>query len=68
MFLRAALISRRSTGFFSGSKQSSPEPSQFTQAFRMARRCFWLIFEPVTSAATFCSSVTFQSMNCSMSG
>jgi hypothetical protein len=46
--LRAALISRRSAGFFSGSKQSSPEPSQFTQAFRIALRCFWLIFEPVT--------------------
>src|SRR3981189_1178031 len=65
---RAALTSRRNTGFFSGSKQSSPEPSQFTQAFRISLRCFWLIFEPVTSAATFCSSITFQSMNCSMSG
>ena len=45
---RAALISRRSTGFLSGSKQSSPEPSQLTQALRMVSRCFWLIFEPVT--------------------
>src|ERR1700741_4590933 len=34
----------------------------------MALRCFWLIFEPVTRLATFCSSITFQSMNCSMSG
>ena len=34
----------------------------------MALRCFWLIFEPVTSEATFCSSITFQSMNCSISG
>src|SRR5438874_10546112 len=65
---RAALISRRSTGFFSGSKQSSPEPSQLMQALRIVRRCFWLIFEPVTRFATFCSSITFQSMNCSMSG
>src|SRR5260370_32607767 len=31
-------------------------------------RSFWLILEPVTRAATFCSSRTFQSMNCSMSG
>ena len=59
---RASLISRRSAGFFSGSKQSSPEPSQFTQAFSTAFRCFWLILEPVTSAATFCSSFTFQSI------
>src|SRR5262252_6861255 len=65
---RASLISRRSTGFLSGSKQSSPEPSQLTQAFITALRCFWLIFEPVTSAATFCSSTTFQLMYCSMSG
>src|ERR1700704_4182747 len=68
MARRASLISRRSTGFFSGSKQSSPEPSQLTQAFSTARRCLWLILEPVTRQATFCSSVTFQSMNCSMSG
>src|SRR5215470_9465661 len=66
--LRASLISRRSTGFLSGSKQSSPEPSQLTQAFITALRCFWLILEPVTSAATFCSSTTFQLMYCSMSG
>ena len=59
---RASLISRFKAGFFSGEKQSSPEPSQFTQAFMMARRCFWLILEPVTSAATFCSSITFQSI------
>ena len=65
---RASLISRFSAGFFSGWKQSSPEPSQLTQAFSTALRCFWLILEPVTSAATFCSSFTFQSMNCSMSG
>src|SRR6266702_1491696 len=68
MLRRASLISRFSAGFFSGWKQSSAEPSQFTQAFSTALRCFWLIFEPVTSAATFCSSFTFQSMNCSMSG
>src|SRR5579863_2309598 len=47
---RASLISRRSAGFFSGSKQSSPEPSQLTQALSTARRCFWLILEPVTRA------------------
>jgi len=50
------------TGFFSGSKQSSPEPSQFTQALRTDLRCFWLMREPVTRAATFCSSFTFQLM------
>src|SRR5438046_569350 len=33
---RASLISRRSAGFFSGSKQSSPEPSQLTQALDAA--------------------------------
>src|SRR5829696_10252349 len=49
---RAILISRRSTGFFSGSKQSSPEPSQLIQAFKIARRCFWLILEPVASLVT----------------
>ena len=54
---RASLTSRFSAGFFSGWKQSSPEPSQLTQAFSTALRCFWLILEPVTSAATFCSSL-----------
>ena len=60
--LRAALISRFSAGFFSGRKQSSPSPSQLMQAFITALRCFWLIFEPVTRLATFCSSITFQLM------
>jgi hypothetical protein len=32
MARRASLISRRSAGFFSGSKQSSPLPSQLTQS------------------------------------
>src|SRR3954447_8796425 len=59
MARRASLISRRSAGFFSGSKQSSPEPSQLTQAFSTALRCFWSILDPVTRAATFCSSFTF---------
>ena len=31
-----SLISRLSAGFLSGEKQSSPEPSQLTQAFRIA--------------------------------
>ena len=57
MARRASLISRFSAGFFSGSKQASPSASQFTQAFMTAFRCFWTIFEPVTSAATFCSSL-----------
>src|SRR5437667_449282 len=39
-----------------------PEPSQLTQAFNTALRCFWLSLEPVTRAATFCSSFTFQSI------
>ncbi len=55
-------MARFRAGFFAGSKQSSPGPSQLTQAFMMAFRCFWTILEPVTSAATFCSSFTFQSM------
>ena len=59
---RAALMAFLSAGFFSGLKQSSPGPSQFTQARSTAPRCFLLIFEPVTRAATFCSSRTFQSM------
>ncbi len=62
MARRASLISRFSAGFFSGSKQASPSASQFTQAFMMALRCLLASFEPVTRAATFCSSRTFQSM------
>jgi aspartate aminotransferase len=46
----------------SGSKQSLFSPSQFTHALRIALRCFWQMREPVTRAATFCSSFTFQSM------
>ena len=57
---RAALTSRLSAEFLAGSKQSSPSPSQFTHAFMIAVRCFWQAFEPATSAATFCSSSTFQ--------
>ena len=34
----------------------------------IALRCCETIFEPVTRAATFCSSFTFQLMYCSMSG
>ena len=34
----------------------------------IASRCFLTILEPVTSEATFCSSLTFQSMNSSISG
>ncbi len=55
-------MARFSAGFFTGSKQASPSASQLTQAFITAFRRFWQIFEPVTSAATFCSSFTFQSM------
>src|SRR5260370_174693 len=43
MARRASLISRRSAGFFSGSKQSSPEPSQLTQAFSTAVRLRMLV-------------------------
>ena len=60
--LRAALISRFSAGLRLGSKQSPPSPSQLTQALRMALSRSARIFEPVTSAATFCSSLTFQLM------
>ena len=37
-------------GFFSGLKQSSPSPSQFTQALRIAFRCFCIALEPATRA------------------
>ncbi len=65
---RAALISRLSAGLMSGLKQSSPGPSQLTQARMIALRCFLTIFDPVTSAATFSSSLTFQSIKASISG
>ena len=67
-FLRAALTSRFKAGFMSTLKQSSPEPSQLTQARKIAFRCRLTTFEPAASAATFCSSFTFQSMKASMSG
>ena len=38
-FRRAALTSRFKAGFFSTLKQSSPEPSQLTQARKIAFRC-----------------------------
>ena len=59
---RAALISRFRAGFFSGSKQSSPGPSQLRQARSTALRWRRVSLEPVTRAATFSSSFTFQSM------
>ncbi len=68
MASRAAMIARLSAGFFFGSKQSPSGPSQLTQARITAPRNFSLIFEPVTSAATFCSSITFQLIKCSISG
>ena len=34
----------------------------------MAFRCLLIMMEPVTRAATFCSSITFQLTNSSMSG
>ncbi len=45
-------------------------PSALTiwQALRTALRRWAQIFEPVTIAATFCSSITFQSINSSISG
>ena len=65
---RASLTSRFSAGFLSMAKQSSPGPSQLTQALMIALRWRLTSFEPATSAATFCSSLTFQSMKASMSG
>ena len=58
----AARISRFRAGFLFGSKQSSLSAEQLTQAFMIAFRCRATILEPVTSAATFCSSFTFQSI------
>src|SRR6185295_10571846 len=66
--LRAAFTSRFSAGLHLGSKQPSPSASQLTQALRMALSRSERILEPVTSAATFCSSITFQLMYFSMSG
>ncbi len=63
-------------GLRAGSKQRSSRlpsvaplsRSQLTQAFMMALRRFWQMREPVTRAATFCSSRTFQVMYSSISG
>ncbi len=52
----------------SGSKQASPSASHWVQAFITSVRCLETTLEPVTRAATFCSSFTFQSMKDSMSG
>ncbi len=68
MASRAAMMARFRAGFFFGSKQSPSGPSQLTQARITAPRNFSFILEPVTSAATFCSSITFQLMKCSISG
>ncbi len=58
----AARISRFKAGFSFGSKQAPLAAVQFTQAFMIALRCLATILEPVTRAATFCSSFTFQSI------
>ncbi len=54
-------------GLWRGSKRESPSDS-FAQAFitPLSRRSLRRL--PVTIAATFCSSVTFQPTNASMSG
>ena len=62
---RAARIALRRAGLSAGSKHSRP-PSR--QAWRMPSSRRSASFEPATSAATFCSSTAFQSMNASMSG
>jgi hypothetical protein len=58
-----ALIARFSAGLVLGSKQASLSAFAIHAGLHdVALRCFWQIFEPVTKAATFCSSRTFQLM------
>ena len=66
--LRAARIAAFSPGFFAGSTASAGAPSQAPTAASTAFSRSWCSLQPATSAATFCSSRTFQLMNSSMSG
>ena len=59
---RARETALRSGRFSIGSSPPSSAASKIARSRRRVSR------EPVTSAATFCSSSTFQPMNCSMSG
>jgi len=68
MAFLAPLIAAFSAGFFSGSTESSDDPSQVRIAEKMSFSRAECSFDPATSAATFCSSITFQLMKASMSG
>ena len=64
--LRASRTASLNTGLDLGSKRSSPSPAW--QASTMALRRVCSSRDPLTSAATFCSSTTFQETKSSMSG
>ena len=65
--VRDSRIALRSAAFFAGSCRS-PAFGWVWIAFSTAFRCLFISREPVTRSATFCSSVTFQLTNSSMSG
>jgi hypothetical protein len=64
---RASRMPLRSLSFFAGSKRSRALGCVWTD-FKMAFKCRFMSREPATRSATFCSSVTFQLTNSSMSG
>ena len=64
----AAWSARLSALLTFGSRRSTPGPQSVCAAAMTAVRCFFVVREPQTSAATFCSSRTFHSMYSSMSG
>lgn len=67
--LRFALrIADFNAAFRAGSVACSTLPSQPRIAAKISFSFRSCILDPATRAATFCSSMTFQLMNCSMSG
>ncbi len=64
----AARIAALSLVFSAGSRRASARIFSSVAACMIALRCFSQVIEPVTRSETFCSSVTFQEMNSSMSG
>ena len=67
-FRRAALTSRLSTGFFSIVEAVVARALAIEAGLEDRLQMALDDLEPAASAATFCSSLTFQSMNDSMSG
>ncbi len=67
--MRALTMAFFSARFWRASNRSSPSrPSVIWQAAITSPICFCASFDPATRAATFCSSTTFQSTYCSISG